>query len=1073
MRVVRVRCCAILMALLGLVATRDQSFAQVPPGFVIENAFPNESFTLPVQVVFMPDGRKLVVEKEGRIWVVSAAGAKLPTPFIDIDDKVLSNDDRGLLGVALDPDFTTNRWVYLLFTVDPDSNGVDDNIPAYGRLERYQANAGNPNLLDPATRQVLIGTNFATGVPEPPRNRHHMVGTLRFGADKTLMVGSGDAANADITDRGGSDPSFGTGLIDPSEDIGSFRARTLNSMDGKILRVDKETGQGLSSNPYWDGNPTSDRSRVWLYGLRNPFRFAFRPGTGSTNPALGQPGVLYIGDVGWNTTEEFDIARTGGLNFAWPCFEGAFAQSDYQAVNNTTAHNTNVLCPAAPSSENPVAGTAPALWWSHQVGGGANPPGLVGNCAIGGAFYTGTSYPAEYRGRYYLADFGAGWIKRIEVDANDNVLSVNDFISGAGAVVDVEVDPTSGDLYYVDIVTQSINRIRYGVGNLPPLISASMNPTSGYSPLTVTVTASASTDPEGQPLTYLWAFGDGFTSTNPDTVYTYQAEGQYTATVTVSDGQGGVSLRPFLIVVGQTAPPGVIVRPSDGAFFSQNESVALEASPADTAQGPATYRWDVDFGHDNHIHPSTDVFFGPVAAFVATTPQDGQRYYYRFRLGVTQGPLTSNDTVYVYPKLNLTAGALSFTPTSPGVNQLVQVNATVRSNGERGSSITSWQVLEGPIVLAGGSLAPIMNGDSLVVTTMIGPFGNGAHTVRFVADPVDSLIETDELDNEVQTTIDVGKLMAGYALNEGSGPTAGDVSGEGNNGTLAGATWTPSGKNGGALSFNGSSGYVDLDNPVDLQLTGSMTLSAWVNASSSPADDGQIVSKSTDSQGWQLKSSPDTGPQRFAVAISGVGGRAQRNSLTVRSLNTWYHVAGVYDAAARTLHIYVNGVLDDGLLTGTVPPAQTDAAVDANLGRRTGGYYFAGRIDDVRIYNRALTGPEIVSDMSTAVGTPPVVPAPDPPGVDDGAPQFALDPPSPNPVGASPMSISFRMGEAGPVRLELFNVLGERVALVVDEVRRGGAYVERFDAAALPSGIYFVKLTAGRFTGVRKIVRVR
>ncbi len=114
--------------------------------------------------------------------MMTANGVKLTTPFIDLSAKVLSNDDRGLHGVALDPDFATNRWVYFLYTADPDSNGVDDNIPAFGRLERYQVSLANPNVIDLTTRQILIGGGFSDGVPEPARNRHHMVGTLRFGA---------------------------------------------------------------------------------------------------------------------------------------------------------------------------------------------------------------------------------------------------------------------------------------------------------------------------------------------------------------------------------------------------------------------------------------------------------------------------------------------------------------------------------------------------------------------------------------------------------------------------------------------------------------------------------------------------------------------------------------------------------------------------------------------------------------------------------------------------------------------------------------------------------------------------
>ena len=102
------------MALL-LVCVAGRGRAQTPPaGFVVENAFPSATFGLPVQLVFMPDGRRLVVEKGGVVWAITPAGDRLQTPFINLSARVLSNGDRGLLGVALDPDFTSNRWVYFL-----------------------------------------------------------------------------------------------------------------------------------------------------------------------------------------------------------------------------------------------------------------------------------------------------------------------------------------------------------------------------------------------------------------------------------------------------------------------------------------------------------------------------------------------------------------------------------------------------------------------------------------------------------------------------------------------------------------------------------------------------------------------------------------------------------------------------------------------------------------------------------------------------------------------------------------------------------------------------------------------
>jgi hypothetical protein len=220
-------------------------------------------------------------------------------------------------------------------------------------------------------------------------------------------------------------------------------------------------------------------------------------------------------------------------------------------------------------------------------------------------------------------------------------------------------------------------------------------------------------------------------------------------------------------------------------------------------------------------------------------------------------------------------------------------------------------------------------------------------------------------------------LAAAYGFNEGTGTTTADASGNGVTGQIQGATWTTSGKHGNALSFNGSSSYVDLGTPAVLQSTGSMTWSAWVYAAGTPSDDGQIVAMSDGNSGWQFKTSPDTGVRTFAIAVSPSStSSTQRYSKTVPALNTWYHVAGVYNTATQTLDIYVNGVLDDGVLNGTVPSAQVLAGVNTTIGMRSGGYYFNGVIDDLRIYNRALSATEIQADMNTAVGTTAVAAPP-------------------------------------------------------------------------------------------------
>jgi len=647
----------VAISLLEVLSSRLSQAQTVPSGFVVENAFPTATFSNPVQIVFLPDGRKFVVEKGGRVWVMDVSGTKLSTPFIDLRAKVLDNVDKGLLGVAIDPDYALHPWVYFLYTVDPDSNSNEGNTSAFARLERYQASAGNLNVADLATRQILIGGSWSTGIPYPAIDGSHAIGAIRFGRDKTLLLSSGDAAHYDNTDAGGLDPgAFGAGKTDPSENIGAFRSQTLNSLCGKILRVDKETGYGLPSNPYWDGNPISDRSRVWVYGLRNQFRTAVRPGTGSTNPSDGNPGVLYIGDVGWNTYEELNIARTGGLNFGWPNREGPADQGSYKAVTSTYYPNPNVLYNAPLNPENPAPRRNPDVWWHHTNSNLSNPLGWDGYCSIGGAFYTSNSYPERYRNAFFLADYawhgeGGGWIRAMSFNMNDSLIVGSDtlFLTNADNPVCIETDPISGDLFYIAYNIARINRIRYTEGNRNPELTASVSPSYGFSPLEVTCTSSA-TDLDGDTLKYKWDFGTGDTSNVPNTTYAYSVDGSYTVQITVTDGKGGSAVEVFTIVVGQTAPAGEMVLPPDTGIYAAGATVPLVASEVDTSGGSVTYQWDIDLLHNTHSHPSSYVLTGQNTSFVMTIPQDGDFYRYRIRLGVTQGALTTRDTSVVMDK---------------------------------------------------------------------------------------------------------------------------------------------------------------------------------------------------------------------------------------------------------------------------------------------------------------------------------------------------------------------------------------------------------------------------------------
>ena len=461
---------------------------------------------------------------------------------------MLDEHDRGFLGIAIDPNYAVNRYVYFMYTVDPDSNSVDDNDEAYGRIVRYTVSATDSNVADPNSRVVLLGRTWREGplIASPS----HTIGSLRFGRDGSLLVSVGDGAQYSNMDKGGQDPNgFGATKTDPFEDIGAFRAQYIGSLCGKILRLNPATGQGYPSNPFYDGNLASVQSRVWEYGLRNPFRFNVRPGTGSTDPSVGNPGVLYIGQVGWTTWEKLMIGTTGGKNFGWPCYEGVGQQSEYWAATpshhgcNTIPNPSAYSTAAAGQHGNPNGGTPNFGFWATARSAACSTP-LASTRPV--------SQPVLF------ADYGEDWIKVAVVNSSNQITSVLPFATTADGPVDFAVNPVNGDVYYVSITTSQVRRIRYtGVaGNGSPVANATAAPQSGNVPLDVTFSSAGSSDPDNDPISFSWSFGDGQGSTAQNPTHTYTTAGTYNAILTLDDGRGGVGRDTVVVFVSSPGATG-------------------------------------------------------------------------------------------------------------------------------------------------------------------------------------------------------------------------------------------------------------------------------------------------------------------------------------------------------------------------------------------------------------------------------------------------------------------------------------------------------------------------------------
>ena len=216
-----------------------------------------------------------------------------------------------------------------------------------------------------------------------------------------------------------------------------------------------------------------------------------------------------------------------------------------------------------------------------------------------------------------------------------------------------------------------------------------------------------------------------------------------------------------------------------------------------------------------------------------------------------------------------------------------------------------------------------------------------------------------------QGPIAPGRLEAWWTFDAETGRTIPDTSANQLSGVLVNQPPFVTGVAGRAIGLDGASQWIDFGDPVSLRLTGSMTISAWINPSSFPRDDAAIVSNlSPRLLGYQLDTTIDEGPRTIGFKLADSSGRLMaRYGKTPLATHQWYHVAGVYDAEARTLDVYLNGRSDNGCLRGHVTTRQHASGFGVFVGRRAGdtGFEFAGAIDDVRIYSRALAQAEIES----------------------------------------------------------------------------------------------------------------
>jgi glucose/arabinose dehydrogenase len=564
--------------------------ANVPSGFVDTPVV--SGLTSPTSMVFAPDGRIFITEQHGAIKIVKH-GKVLSKPFATITD-LDSAAERGLLGIELDPKFSSNGFVYIYYTSNQGT--VHNRVARLTARGDVAAKGSQVNLLD-----------------LPPINDaiYHMGGALHFGLDGDLYIGVGDHLWFD-----------------------GNQLQSLTIPFGKVLRI-KSDGSIPTDNPWYNQAKGINRA-AWAMGFRNPFTFAFQPGTGR----------LFIDDVGQETWEEIDDGKPGA-NYGWPTSEGPDNLSGF---------------------------TAPIYYYKHDPG-----------CAIvGGVFYNPDTrqFPSKYTGRYFFADLCDGQLNTLD-PAHGN--AVARFATGLQTPVDFDL-AADGSLYYLqrgadtnhDIEQGSIGRISYTKstpGTAPPAILSQPQSVKVASGAAATFSVSAS----GTGLKYQWTRNNrdipGATGVSY-TIDKVKASDAGTFRVRVSNSADSVtsSAASLSVLAEESAPTARIVSPGNGTTFRAGQTITFNGRASDAEDGglgASAFTWEVDYHTGSVDRPLMQATSGVRSgSFTIPTesPYKETNVFYRVLLTVKD---SSGASTTVFRDITPQVASVRVTSNVPGVKVMV------------------------------------------------------------------------------------------------------------------------------------------------------------------------------------------------------------------------------------------------------------------------------------------------------------------------------------------------------------------------------------------------------------------
>jgi glucose/arabinose dehydrogenase len=617
----------VLTALMAIGVPAADAGSTIPPGDYQQINLASGASELgeTMSLAVLPDRTVVHTARDGNVRVTDAAGNTLVAGKLN----VYTHDEEGLQGVAADPAFATNRFIYLYYS--PRLTTPDGDAPTSGTQTDWNTWKGElrvsrfflktDNTLDLTSERIVLRVANDRG------QCCHVGGDIDFDAAGNLYLTTGDDSNpfqsdsyTPIDERTDRNPQFDA----------QRTAANTNDLRGKVLRIHPQADGTYTipaGNMFAPGTAQT-RPEIYAMGFRNPFRMSVDKATG----------IVYLGDYGPdsgvtdpnrgpNGQVEFDRITAPG-NYGWPYCTGTNATNetynDFQFPTGPSGAKFN--CAGGPTNNsfrNTGLTQLPAAKpsWIKYGGDAGTPPEFGGGSEspMGGPVYrydpnlnSAVKFPSTLNGRFFAGEYGRKWIKAIEVTSAGTPGDIGAFPWTGTQVMDMAFGP-DGALYVLDYGTGSNNqalwRIEYkGSQNGNPTAKASANPTSGGRPLTVAFSSAGSSDPEGGALTYRWTFGDGGTSTQANPTYTYNTAGNFIATLTVTDPVGLTGSANVQISVGNTAPTVNLQTPADGQLFSFGDTVPFQVSVSDPEDGTIDCtRVKVTYylGHDSHQHQIT------------------------------------------------------------------------------------------------------------------------------------------------------------------------------------------------------------------------------------------------------------------------------------------------------------------------------------------------------------------------------------------------------------------------------------------------------------------------------------